>query len=105
MTIRIPLFVKVMLPLVALIIVTVGLSGYRVYHESTERLRSEMDTRLERVALLTANTISPTVLLSIREPVDVDGPEYESIAQQLEYALIAGNLAWVGIYYREGDYF
>ncbi|MBN1888865.1 MAG: SpoIIE family protein phosphatase [Thermoflexales bacterium] len=105
MTIRVPLFVKVMLPLVVLIIVTVGLSGYRVYHESTERFQSEMDTRLEHVALLAASTISPTVLLSIREPVDLDGPEYENIAQQLESALTAGNLAWVGIYYREGDYF
>jgi serine phosphatase RsbU (regulator of sigma subunit) len=105
MRIRMPLFVKVMLPLVALIIVTVGLSGYRVYRESTERFQSEMDTRLEHVAVLTANTISPTLLSSIREPVDIDGPEYKSIARQLESALTAGNLAWVGIYYREDDYF
>lgn len=102
---RVPLFVKVMLPLVALIIVTVGLSGYRVYRESTDHFQSEMDTRLERVALLIAHTVSTETLMSIYEPTDIDGSEYASIERQLEAAQTAGNLAWVGIYYREDDYF
>ena len=105
MKIRVPLLIKIMVPLIALIIITVGISGYRVYRESTGRWRTEMDVRLERVAALVARTVDSDQLQSIREPVDIDTPAYSAVAQQLEQAMTAGNLNWVGIYYREGDYF
>jgi serine phosphatase RsbU (regulator of sigma subunit) len=104
MKIRIPLFAKIMTPLVALIILTVGLSGYLVYQESTGRLQSDIDTRLERIATTVATTVNTETLRLIREPVDVDGPEYQQVLQQLDQARTAGNLAWTGIYRRDGDF-
>jgi sigma-B regulation protein RsbU (phosphoserine phosphatase) len=103
--IRAPLFVKIMTPLVLLIGLAVGLSGYRVYQESTQRWQTEMDTRLERVTTLVAGNIDSDLLKSIRTPSDIDNPAYLQIAGRLEEAVVAANVAWIGIYYREGDYF
>ncbi len=105
MKLRVPLSIKLMVPLVLLIILTVGLSGFRVYERIDQRWQAEMDTRLERVATLIAGTVEVPVLQSIQTPDDINNPAYKLIQGQLEQALTAGNLAWVGIYYREGDYF
>jgi sigma-B regulation protein RsbU (phosphoserine phosphatase) len=104
MRVRVPLFVKIMTPLVVLIVVTVGLSGYRVYQESAARLQSDIDTRLERIATLVATTVNTEALRLISTPVDVDSPEYGKVLQQLDQARTAGNLAWIGIYRRDGDF-
>jgi len=104
MKIRIPLFVKIMTPLIALIVLTVGLSGYRVYEESTRHVQSEIDARLERIAALTASTINIDTLQQIRTPQDITSPAYQEIVQQLEQARTAGNLAWIGIYRIEDDF-
>ena len=105
MKLRVPLFIKMMLPIVALIVLAIGLTGYRVYQASTRRWQAEMDTRLERVATLVAGTANPDTLKLVRKPTDIDGPAYAEVAAQLEQAVTAGNLGWVGIYYREDDYF
>lgn len=105
MKLRVPLFLKVMLPIVVLILLAVSLTGYRVYQASTARWQSEMDTRLERVATLLAGTIDIETLETVRQPTDIDSPAYQAVAAQLEQAVTAANLAWVGLYYREGDYF
>ncbi len=104
MKIYTPLAIKLMVPLIGLIVLVVSLSGYRVYQLSANRWNAEMDTRLERVATLLANTINPTDLQQIRQPTDLDGPVYAQLATQLDQAITAGNLAWAGIYYRQGDY-
>jgi sigma-B regulation protein RsbU (phosphoserine phosphatase) len=83
----------------------VGWSGYRVYRESTDRWQVEMDTRLERVATLAAKNVDVPLLKTIRLPTDLDSPAYEQIADQLEQGVLAANIAWLGIYYREGDYY
>ncbi len=103
MKMRVPLFLKIMTPLIALIIITLGLSGYQIYRESTRRWQTDMDTRLERVAQLVAQTVDVEKLGSIRQPLAINQPEYEAVAQQLQQALTAGHLNWVGIYYRDGD--
>ncbi len=105
MKIRVPLAVKLVVPLVLLVILAVSLAGYRVYQGIQQRWQQEMDTRLQRVATLVANTIDPALLRSISEPADVDGLAYLTIQRQMEQALTAGNLAWVGIYYQEDGYF
>ncbi|MBN1218594.1 MAG: PP2C family protein-serine/threonine phosphatase [Anaerolineae bacterium] len=102
---RVPLVVKILTPLVLLIVITVGVSGYRVYRESTDRWQVEMDTRLVRVATLVADNLSRETLMSIRNPSDIDSPAYQQIVNQLEQAVLAGNIAWIGIYYREDDHF
>jgi sigma-B regulation protein RsbU (phosphoserine phosphatase) len=105
MQIRAPLFVKIMAPLILLIFLTVGISGYWVYQESTGRWQTEMDTRLVRVANLVASTVDRESLREIRQPTDIDSPAYQQIAGRLEQAVIAANVAWIGIYYREDDHF
>lgn len=105
MKLRVPLFIKIMLPIVALILLAVGLTGYQVYQASTQRWQTEMDTRLERVTTLLAGTIKIETLKSVTEPADIDSPIYAEVAAQLEQAVTAADLAWAGIYYREGDYF
>jgi serine phosphatase RsbU (regulator of sigma subunit) len=105
MKLRIPVFIKMMTPLVALIVLVLGWSGYRIYEESTQRLQTDMDTRLERLALLTASTVNTQTLRLVRLPADTDNAPYTEVRQQLEQAQVAGNLRWVGIYYREGDNF
>ncbi len=103
MKMRVPLFFKIMAPLIALIVITLGLSGYQIYRESTRRWQTDMDTRLERVAQLIAQTVDVDKLGSIRQPLDIERPEYRAVARQLQQALTAGNLNWLGIYYRDGD--
>lgn len=105
MGIRAPLLVKVMAPLILVIFLTVGLSGYQVYQESTRRWHSEMDARLKRVVNLVATTVDQEQLQSIREPADIDSLAYKRVTDQLQQSVIAGNIPWLGIYYREGDYF
>src|SRR5688572_11710312 len=105
MGIHAPLLVKILTPLILVIFLTVGLSGYWVYQESTRRWQAEMDNRLERVAKLMAATIDPEQLKLIHEPIDLDSPAYSMLVGQLEQAVTASNIAWAGVYYREGDYF
>ena len=105
MKVRVPLAVKLVVPLVFLVILAVGLTGFRVYQRIQQRWQQEMDTRLQRVATLVANTVDPALLQSINEPAHIDGLAYLTVQRQLEQALTAGNLAWVGIYYQEDDYF
>ncbi len=103
MKLRVPLMLKILLPLMFLISVTVGFSGYKIYQTSTQRWQTEMDTRLQRVVRLLASTLDQTALATINLPTDVDTPEYARISDQLNAALTAGNLAWIGIYRREGE--
>lgn len=105
MKLRVPLPVKIMAPLIGLLVLAVTLSGFRVYQISAERWQTEMDARLQRISTLIANTVDRTTLEQIRQPTDIDTPAYAQIAAQLEQGVTAGNIAWIGIYYREGDYF
>ena len=102
---RLPLIVRIMAPIVALIILTVGVSGYRVYQENAQRLQTDLDTRLERAAALIAQTVDLNSLSTIKTPADIESDAYLKIQEQLDLARTAGGLAWVGIFYRDGDYF
>lgn len=104
MKLRISVFIRIMAPLVLLIVLTVGISGYRVYRATTERWQSEMDTRLERVAMLIAQQVDPALLEQVRQPTDLGNAAYLQIQQTLNTALTAGNLNWIGIYYSQGGY-
>ncbi len=100
MKVRIPLFVKIIAPLTILLFVTVWLSGYQIYTESTQRWQNEMDARLERMAQIVATSVSAETLQSIQGPDDVHSEDYRQIKNQLDQILTAGGLGWVGIYYR-----
>lgn len=103
MSIRFPIFFKITIPMILLITITIGVSGYLVYTESTQRWQADLDTRLNRVTRLLATTINTDALQEIREPVDIDNPEYRVVQLQLQQVLTASNLAWVSIYYRDRD--
>ncbi|MEN9934399.1 MAG: hypothetical protein RLZZ387_978 [Chloroflexota bacterium] len=101
---RVPLIVKIVTPLVLLIAITVGVSGYQVYQQSAARWQSEMDERLERVARLVARSVDVAELRQIRRPSDVDSPAYRAVRLELDQAATAANLSWISVYYREFDF-
>lgn len=105
MKFKVPLFIKLMLPLIILFILTIGISGYWVFQESTRRWQADMDIRLERVAGLLARTVDVNTLQQIKTPVDIDGPYYQAIVNQLEASLAASNVDWIGIYSKTDDHF
>ncbi|HOU12663.1 MAG TPA: response regulator [Anaerolineae bacterium] len=104
MKVRVPLFVKILTPLIVVIILSIWVSGYRIYQASTERWQSEMDRRLEHIATFVAATVDVAALRQVGAPADIDGTAYRAVASALEQAVVVGNIDWVGIYYRKGDY-
>lgn len=103
MTLRIPIFVKIITPLVALILVTTIVSGVLVYREGAQRRRDELDLRLRTIAAAAAERVDTTALQAIKIPSDQTKPEYEVVRSQLARARDAGSVDWIGIYQREGD--
>ncbi len=98
---RIPLYVKLVVPFLLILSLSVGFSGYRIYQLTLTRWQSEMDTRLERVAKLLAETVDVAQLRQIQTPSDVNAPVYAAVQAQLAQASTAANLGWIGIYYAE----
>jgi signal transduction histidine kinase/CheY-like chemotaxis protein/HPt (histidine-containing phosphotransfer) domain-containing protein len=105
--IRVPLFIKIVVPLAILILFVMGFSGYQIYRESNQHLLENNDTRTERVAEYMAAMLDQAALLEIDSPGDTSSPAYDLISGQLELARAAGDLAWVGVYARdeEGHFF
>jgi signal transduction histidine kinase len=100
---RVPVFLKIMAPLVLTIIATAAVSGYLIYRDGADRVQSDLDRRLERVAMIVAGIVNRNQLQQIKQPADQDSPAYVEVRHLLEYASMAANLDWVGIYYRAGD--
>lgn len=98
---RVPLYVKLVVPFLLILTVSVGFSGYRIYQITQTRWQVEMDTRLERVAVLLAETLDTEALLALRKPVDMNTEAYTRLQLQLAQASTAANLGWIGVYYRE----
>ncbi len=105
MKLRIPVFAKIIAPLVVIIALSIGVSGYQVYRGSTQRWQSEKDRRLRQAATWVAENVDVAALQSIQKPTDAGGEAYASIAATLEEAATVGNIQWIGIYYRRGDFF
>lgn len=101
MKIRVPLVIKILTPLVVLIALAIGISGYRIYQASVARWQTEMDTRMEHVASLIATTVDPALLRQVEAPTDLDNEVYTQISQPMNTAITASNLEWAGIYYQE----
>jgi signal transduction histidine kinase/DNA-binding response OmpR family regulator len=101
--IRVPLVVKILTPLVVLVALAVGVSGYRIFKTSVDHWQTEMDARLEHVAALVASTVDPNLLQQVQLPTDVDNDVYTQIKRPMDTAVTASNVEWVGIYYRQGD--
>jgi len=101
---RLPLFVKLMTPVVVLITLAVAISGYRIYQQADDRLQNDLDARLRQSASYVSQNIDLTQLQKIQDPNDRESAEYAAIESQLELARQAGGLAWIGIYRREGNY-
>lgn len=103
MRLRIPIFVKVITPLLAVLLITTLASGYLVYQEGATRRRAELDLRLQTIAAAAAERVNRAALLTIQEPSDQIKPEYAALQAQLARVRDAGVVDWVGIYRREGD--
>lgn len=100
---RVPVFFKIMTPLVLAIIATVAVSGYLIYRDGADRVQLDLDRRLERVAAIVAGIVNRDQLQQIKGPADLNSPAYDQVKRLLEYASMAANLDWAGIYYRRGD--
>jgi signal transduction histidine kinase len=98
---RVPVFIKIMAPLVILIILTVGLSSLYVFWQSNQRVRAGLDLRLSRVAGTAAEAVDPNDLRQIHEPIDVGSLAYKRVHQRLEQLRYAAALDWVGLYYQD----
>ncbi len=103
MRLRIPIFVKVITPLLVVLLLTTLASGYLVYQEGATRRRAELDLRLQTIAAAAAERIDRAALQSIQTPSDQIGPAYAAVQAQLVRVRDAGVVDWVGIYRREGD--
>ncbi|MBN2005146.1 MAG: response regulator [Anaerolineae bacterium] len=104
MKLRIPVFAKIIAPLVVIIALSVGISGYQVYLGSTQRWQSETDRRLRQAATWVAENVDVAALQTIQKPADASGEAYAAIAATLAEAVTVGNIQWIGIYYRHGDF-
>jgi len=103
MRLRIPIFVKVIAPLLAVLLVTTLVSGFLVYQEGAQRRRAELDLRLQTIAAAAADRVDRAALQAIQTPSDQIGPEYAAVQAQLVRVRDAGVVDWVGIYRREED--
>lgn len=103
MRMRIPIFVKVITPLLAVLLVTTLVSGFLVYQEGAQRRQAELDLRLQTIAAAAAERVDRTALQAIQTPADQIGPPYAAVQAQLVRVRDAGVVDWVGIYRREGD--
>ena len=103
MSLRIPIFVKVITPLLAVLLITTLASGYLVYQEGAQRRRAELDLRLQTIAAAAADRVDRGALRSVQTPADQIKPEYAAVQRQLVRVRDAGAVDWVGIYRREGD--
>lgn len=105
MNLRIPLILKIQAPLILIISITVGIVGYRVYRESTNRWQSEMDLRLKRVVEIISDNIDIDRLALLQQPNDTNTILYEQLESQLYQALNTSNITWIGVYYKQEDFF
>lgn len=103
MTFRLSLLSKILTPLLLLITLTLGVSGYSIYREVIERWDQDLDARLSGTAEFVAHTIHITSLDQIKLPTDIDGEAYADVAQQLEGNVEAAHVDWIGIYYRDDN--
>ena len=104
MRIRVPIFVKIMTPLIVVIFLSLVLSGYFIFNQNTRERREEVATRLRKTAETLARGIDTEKLQSIQTPTDYKTAAYKALEEQLNQSLATGGLDWIGIYRREGDH-
>lgn len=102
-TLRVPLTLKILLPLILLILIILGGIGYLIFQETTQRWEDELNSRLQRVAEWVATMVTPQDLLAIQTPVDMQTPEYERVQKIIIQAVDLSNISWVGIYRQQED--
>lgn len=105
-SVRVPISVKLILPLILLLAATVGVPAYRIYQDSYAFNRQELDTRLRRTATFLAENINRRALRAIITPFDMNTTAYQEIQLMMDGARASGNLTWVGTFYRDAnDYY
>ncbi len=79
-----------------------GLSGYYVYCDSTERAGIDLDKRLERAAPVVADSVSRETLSQLKMSTDTDNLAYAEVQHLLEQVRATADLDWIGVYCRDG---
>ncbi len=98
---RVPIFVKIMTPLILLIFLTLGLSGMYLYRGTTQRVQADVDRRLKLAPAVIAGIIDRNELRRISSGDGPASPAYARSQQVLQWAEGAANLDWMGIYYED----
>jgi signal transduction histidine kinase/DNA-binding response OmpR family regulator/HAMP domain-containing protein/HPt (histidine-containing phosphotransfer) domain-containing protein len=102
---RFPLYLKLVLPILFLMLLVIGVSIYWIYAESYTYSTEDLNARLERTADFLAKNIDVNALQSVRTPADMQTENYKKVQQMLDQARTTADLAWVGTYYVENGYF
>ena len=105
MKLRIPLFLKLMLPLIILMTFVIGFAAYRIYVESYNYATQDLENRLLRTTTYLARNVDVRGLQSIQAPQDMDTATYANLVMNMDQARTTAGLAWIGTYYVENEYF
>ncbi|MGD8376862.1 MAG: histidine kinase dimerization/phospho-acceptor domain-containing protein, partial [Acidobacteriota bacterium] len=96
--VRVRTFAKFGIPLLLLVGLTVGHSGYDSFRQSDAAYRKEIRGRLRMVAEVVADSVDPGALDRLQSPTDLDRPEYEDLVRRMRHAAAATEIGWIGIF-------
>jgi len=102
---RIPLFLKLVLPLMGLMIIVIGIAAYQIYKESNNFAAQDLENRLLRTSTYLARNIDTADLQAVRSPADMNTAAYQDLVAVMDQARTTSGLAWIGTYYVENGYF
>jgi signal transduction histidine kinase/DNA-binding response OmpR family regulator/HPt (histidine-containing phosphotransfer) domain-containing protein len=105
MRLRLPLFIKIAVPLAILIMLVMSLLVFRVYQLVSANVLDNLDERLRRAAIYVATTIHPEDIVQLNQPADTKLPVYEKVSQVIAMSRETSDLAWIGIYRRQNGHF
>ena len=90
------------IPLLLVVGITVGHSGYRIYLASDAAHRDDVRGRLRIVAAALGTSMEPDMIEALRAPTDLDHVAYRELLAQMRRAALGTEIAWVGVF-RELD--
>ena len=105
MKLRVPLYLKLVLPMLFLMTLVIGFAIYWIYKESYQYNTEDLNTRLMNTSNYLAANIDTKALQAVRTPADMQTDNYQTVQRMLEQARTTADLAWVGTYFVENGYF
>jgi len=95
--VRVSSFAKITVPLLVVVGLTVGISGYGFYRQNDDRHRLEAAEEMRRVAWLLSAAIDARAVGEIQIPTDFTKPAYQRTLALLRHASTDNEIAWIGV--------